>query len=313
MRRLLLPLVLLAGCHRSGGVRDVTIEDRDAHWQKAGFVELVPSVRPPTTTDEKDLVKVWLKLPDQGKVAMSAGSLRVPPGTVADRVESLGRGGIDVRGTSFGERGAEKFHVYHSDEKKPGAPLAGWEWPRGDEKAQAEATERLVASLTAAHALPGEIEMLRGFNDCSRCHEHQKPELNRAEVRAPRRSTDGSGLFELLAVLRDESPIEMNRPRDMNVGLPFVEVRCGAARAELQVRPDGARRFVCKDGSVPIGKLDVARAMAANDPYAQEVCKARRYLYDHMDDGARKEFQAGFAACGIGDAPAPPTGGGGPT
>jgi hypothetical protein len=224
-------------------------------------------------------------------------SLRVPPGTVADRVETRGEGGVDVRGTRFGERGAELFHVFHSDAKTPGAPVSGWEWPRGDERLQREATEKLAASLRGQPQ--AEIDMLRGFNECARCHEHERAPLTRVDVRAPRRATDGSGLFELLAVLRDDAPVEANRPRDMNVGLPFVEVRCGAARAELQARPDGARRFACPGGAVPIARLDVATALAANDEHALAVCRSRRFLFEHMDEASRALFKDGFAACAI--------------
>lgn len=296
MRRAFLLLAALAGCHR--GVSNVTIENRTTHWEQNGFVEMVPPIRPPSTVDEHDVVKVWLKIPDGGKLVMSAGSLRVPAGTIADRVETRGQGNVDVRGTRFGERGAEFFHVYHSDANTPGAPVTGWEWPRGDDKLQKEATDKLVASL--AGQPQAEIEMLRGFNECARCHEHERPPVTRVEVSAPRRATDGSGLFELLAVLRDDAPLELNRPRDMNVGLPYFEVRCSnGERAELQTRPDGARRFACKDGSVPVARLDVAQGVAAKDEHALQVCKSRRYLYDRMDEAARAEFRAGFVACGI--------------
>jgi hypothetical protein len=290
-----LALLIGAGCER--GPKNVTIDDRAHYWEKNGFTELVPAIRAPSTADERDVVHVWIKLPEGARVTAIGGSLRVPPGTIADRVETRGEGGVDVRGTRFDAREGELFHVFHSDAKTPSAPVSGWEWPRSDEKLGQQATDKLVASL--AGQPPGEIEALRQFNQCVRCHEHDTPAVKNAAERRPRRRTDGSGLFELLAVLEDEAPPELNRPRDMNVGAPFVTVHCGAADPELRTRPDGARHYACADGTAPVARLDVAAALAAGDAHAVAVCASRRFLFDHMDAAARAAFAQRFAACGI--------------
>lgn len=294
-RAALASLALAAvGCER--GPKTVTIDDRAGYWQKSGFTELTPAIFAPSTADEHDLVKVWIKIPEGALVTAVGGSLRVPIGTVADRVETRGEGGVDVRGTRF-DAADEMFHVFHSDAKTPGAPVSGWEWPRRDGKLSEQATDKLVASLAGQPS--GEIEALRQFNECLRCHEHDRPAAVNASERRPRRRTDGSGLYQLLAVLEDAAPPELNRPHDMNVGAPFIAVRCGPDDAELRTRPDGARHYVCPNGSVPIARLDMVAAMAAGDPHAAAVCASRRFLFDHMDELARANFRVSFGECNI--------------
>jgi hypothetical protein len=296
MRRLALPVVLVAASC-SSGVTKISIGNRDTYWESGGFTQLVPAIHPPTSENGDDKVALWIKIPDGVKIAKGGKTIVVPDGTIADRVERVGFGATDVRGTRFAAGGVEFFHVYHSDERAPGAPLPGFEWKRGDGKQQEAATRDLLASLDGRP--PPELEMLRQFNECATCHQHDREPITKAIDMGPRRVTDGSGLFALLANLNDSAPVEVNRQRDVNVDDKFIKMSCGTAQVQLQERPGGARRYLCTDGSVPIATLDTAAARAANDPHGLAVCASRSYLREHMTDDARALFQTGFAECGL--------------
>jgi hypothetical protein len=273
----------MLGC--AGEPAAVTIADPAAHWSTAAFVELVPSVRLPTSLDERDHIRVFLSLPDGARVG---SDLRVPPGTVADRVEYDGERAIDVRGTRFTADG-ERFHVYRPD----GEQLAGWEWRRGDKRQQRLATERLSALVERTG--PEMAERFRRLNQCPGCHNAGQAAA-RIVGPGPQRATDGSGLYHLRAVLDSSAPVEHHRPRDLNAADPFIAVRCGDAPARL-VENGRARRFECADATPPVGHLDVRAALAAGDAHAEAVCRARAYLSEHMDEVTRAAFAASLAEC----------------
>jgi hypothetical protein len=73
----------------------VDIPNDESYWRRAGFVEMVPPVRLPTDTRNDNLIKVWLRIPDGGKITLEwladqqRNTLKFPPGTVADRVETM--------------------------------------------------------------------------------------------------------------------------------------------------------------------------------------------------------------------------------
>ncbi|HZS37272.1 MAG TPA: hypothetical protein VFF06_10610 [Polyangia bacterium] len=263
-----------------------------------GFVEMVPPARLPTSVDGGDRIEVWLRIPPRGRVgAHRAGgrwSLDYPPGTVAERREWLRERLIDVRGVRLGEPGRDRFFVEHAITD---GRLEGYEWTRArldDERAvAAQLAERLRAAGSAAPL----VERVRRLGACSGCHERDRAERRDAAALGPRRATDGAGLFQVETVLADEVPIEAHRPRDLNATDRFVRVQCGASAAEPTSDANGARGWRCADGGVPIARFDLRAALAGGDPRAESLCRARRYLYDHMSSVARAAFANAFRAC----------------
>jgi hypothetical protein len=262
-------------------------------WREQGFVELQPPLRLPTDVGEHDHITVWIKIPAGAKMRTSIvdgrATLTMPPGTIADRIELDDDRITDVRGTQFTADG-EWFHDYRPHVGK----LDGWQWLRGDEKASLFATERLLTLVEE----PGRARFRR-LNDCGGCHLHDRADRTRVSDGMPFRGSDASGLFVPLTVLRDSAPLDNHRPRDRNADDRFVRVRCGGTITPAHDDGGGARHYLCADGSVPIGELAVAAALAAGDEHARAVCTSRRYLRDHLDDAGRRAFAAAFAACSL--------------
>lgn len=290
------------------------IEQPDTHWHDEGFVEMVPPVRLPSDRGGSDRIEVWLKVGD-GKIGarrLDDGrmTLSFPPGTIADRVESMGAAVIDVRGTTLLEDG-ELFHVYVAEDLAPG-PLLGWQWRRGDSDAEASSTAALLHQLDrtkrrlrgqsppSAEQHATSLLSYQKNNACSGCHIHDKPPT--AAGAAVHRPTDSAGFFVPLSVLADAIPLERHRPWDTNVGDPFLDVACAGGSAPRLVARGAARHFVCATAEIPLGRLDVARGIASNDRRTVAMCRSRRYLYEHMDDAARALFAEAFSVCGIGGA-----------
>jgi hypothetical protein len=284
------------------------------HWRDNGFVEMVPPVRLPSDKSARDRIAVWLKVGtgegqkiNARRLADGRVTLVFPPGTVADRVESMGDAVIDVRGTTLDDGGVERFHVYVAEEEAPSA-LVGWEWRRGDFDAEASATRALLAQLhKTRRRMKGEpppseqqhrnsIMIYERNNNCGACHAHDKPPTTRGN--AVHRATDASGFFVPLSVLAAELPLERHRPWEMNVGDPFLTLRCESGAPRL-VERGFARSYVCAGAEVPTARLDVPRALAADDERARAMCASRRYLHEHMSDDARALFADAFVACGI--------------
>src|SRR5207248_1269837 len=75
-------------------LRAVQVPNDASYWKTAGFVEMVPPMRLPTVKSTEDAIQVWVKVPDDGKISVEwlegqqRFTLKFPPGTVADRVES---------------------------------------------------------------------------------------------------------------------------------------------------------------------------------------------------------------------------------
>jgi hypothetical protein len=309
----------------------LAIDDHD-NWKNAGFVEMVPPVRLPTNGFERDLIEVWLKIPEGGVIKTrrlpdGTPSIRFPSGTISDRVERLGYEEAsdgdkvpwpgnwkwtvtDVRGTKLTDDG-ELFHVYVPARAGALSPLMGWEWDRGDVEQEKIATAQLLRQLraapplTAAGGLPSEqehrrtLESYRQNNQCARCHVWNKPEQVASEEGIHRR-TDDNGWFVPYATLFDRMPLEYHRPRELNVGDPFMKIECPSGdKATLEDRGNGARRWRCGKGGSPTGTFDVKAAMAKKDPRAIRLCDSRRYLHRHMDDEGKKAFAAAFEVCGI--------------
>jgi hypothetical protein len=306
-------------------VREVTLDGPDSFWQREGFVPMDAPVRPPTSEDGRDRIVVYLKLPAGGVVttrfieAQQRYSLEYPTGTLADRVEYQGDGPIDgppqpgwrvgdVRGASLASEG-DWFHVYRGTTDSATAPLLGLSWPRGDDTAQLEATSALVGLVldgrvraprsAAARATMG--ERLRSLNGCAACHARERPP--RARMDAPgivNRASDSSGFFQVSTVLSDRAPLEMHRPRNLNVGDPFMRFVCGEGETPAVVEDSGLGSVRCPGREVPVGVLDLASALRAADPHALRVCASRRFLYEHLDALGRSVWIDAMAECGGG-------------
>jgi hypothetical protein len=316
VRQCCVSLLLLLACCRvdegaNGFPRPLRIDDPATYWPKTGFAEMVPPVYLPTSMDERDRIRVWIRVPDDGRIEVERprGVLRFPPGTVADRVESSCREDsddegcrvMDVRGTTFAAGGAEQFHVYQPDPDAQEARMLGWEWRRGHSDEARTAGSELVKLLRpseSARQWAASVQRFNRLNDCEGCHGHDQPEARGATAR-PRRATDASGLYVPQTVLADGAPAETHRPRDRNVSQPFLAVACGSGPAILRDGAGGARHWICADGRVPIVTLALRAALAADDPHARAVCRSRQYLFDHMSTDARRAFAPAFEACAI--------------
>lgn len=297
-------------------VEPVSVEDARTHWQEGGFAEMTPPIRLPSR-DGREHIRVWLRIPDGARLSVSLQSehytLSYPPGTVADRVDmadGMDPGSVlDVRGTRFEAEG-EYFHVM-KPLGHPEADLSGLEWPRGDEAAREAATTSMLNALAVVggrspgdDAIP-ELARFARLNDCAGCHAHDRPERraratpeSTSDDKLPNRATDAGGLYVVASVLDDEAPLETHRARDMNDGDAFVEVSCAdGSHARLSRKPQGARHFVCGDGSVPVARYDMAAALAHADPHALAVCRSRGYLAAHMDAYGRAAFAGAIAQC----------------
>lgn len=308
-------LLSLSACPREDvhpRVAGLRIERPQTRWLDEGFIKMTPPVRLPSDREGRDKIEVWLMVGD-GKIGarrLDDGrvTLSFPAGTVADRVESLGDAVIDVRGTTLLADG-ELFHVYVPEGEAPSA-LVGWEWRRGDKDAEASATRALLARLdTTKRKLRGEpapserqhANSLASYaknNACATCHVHDKPPVLVGD--AVHRPTDASGFYVPLSVLADAVPLERHRPWETNVNDPFLALTCADGHAPRLLKQDGVRMFSCGTPEIPMGRLDVTRAVAARDERALDVCRSRRALHERMDAEARALFAEAFRVCGLG-------------
>lgn len=318
----------------AGELRRIAVEDAVGHWVE-NYLPLVPAIHLPTTHDRDDLIQVWLRLPDGGRIdveEVNGGrpSLVYPDGAVLDRLEYFYLGSdeprledyapfapdseergqwsvADVRGTRLRD-GAQHFHVLRPASGEPHAPLTGWSWQRGDPDAQGRATRALVA-FAREHPAPlsdlpmgrAEAERLAELNDCARCHQPNLEAIRSEDSeRSLKRATDTMGFFVPLSVLHDDSVIADHRPEDLNGEDPFVSIVCDDGRSvRFGQSEDGSERYHCADESVPRGVRDVAAGLRASHPYTEALCDSRAALYTLMTPRARAAFAPAFRSCGI--------------
>ena len=305
----------------------VQIPNDPGYWRDAGFVDMVGPMRLPTDKSIGEHIAVWVRLPKDGKITVrwlpdqKRYTIKFPPGTVADRVDSskeehdamqVVRGVADVRGARIGADGRIWFHDY---EPVPGEPvkwLKGYEWlrtgPAGDDRA-ADSLIRLFYPGAPAKA-KDEMAEFRRLNQCGACHLVDRP----APITAPARTwprglntsspppdsvfplTDADGFYQPITVLTDTMVIRNHRPWDLNADDPFITVLCGGQKTEAITEGD-QRYYRCADGGVPTGRLDMAAALKHEDPHALRVCAAREYLYEHMDAEGQKVYKNFYAEC----------------
>ena len=315
--------VLLGGITSSAlGTEDVQIHPVQIpneldYWRNAGFVDMVGPVRLPTDKATGDHIAVWLRIPRGKKITIEWLAdqkryiVKFPPGTVADRVESaksehdaMGviHGISDVRGARIGADGEMWFHDY---EPVPGEPikwLTGYEWLRADSVGDNLAADRLIKLFYPGAPAKARNEMaeFRRLNQCGACHQINRPVPVTATKDGDYFSeTDADGFYQPITVLTDTMTLENSRPWDLNPGDPYITVWCGKKKAQLTTEDHSYRGYACPGHGVPTGKLDIVRALRHRDPHALKVCAARKYLYEHMTEDARKALAHGFAECSI--------------
>jgi hypothetical protein len=281
------------------------IDEPQTYWARNGFIPLTTPIHLPSNAAGTDQAVVWLKIPEGSKFRtrrLPGGGLTVavPEGTVADRVETIDGSVADVRGTRFGAGGRQLFHILRPATDEASSRLVGYEWPRGDDAGKRAVTELMlmrarIRERNGARA----ADRFASLMDCAGCHAANKPEsLVPAKSGVPNRATDDSGLYQILAVFADEAPLERYRSRDLNVDDPFVHIHCGDHGSPDVARGhDGSVSVSCPDGTVPIGRFDMAAALRAGDPRAREICRTRRALGERLDDAGQHEFTAALEAC----------------
>lgn len=315
--------VLLVGVTPSAlGAQDIQIHPVQIpnelnYWRDAGFVDMVGPTRLPTDRATGDHIAVWLRIPAQERISVQwlarqkRYTIKFPPGTVADRVESAKNeheamlvihGIEDVRGARIGADGKIWFHDY---EPVPGEPikwLKGYEWLRTDPVGDNLAADSLIRLFYpgAPAKASKEIAGFRRLNQCGACHQINQPVPDTAlsdGFSVP--ETDADGFFQPITVLTDSMTLVNTRPWDSNAGDPYITVWCGDKKAQLTTKDHSYRRYTCPDHGVPTGKLDIVRAVRHRDRHALKVCAARKYLYEHMTKKGRKAFAQGFTECSI--------------
>ncbi len=296
------PPPLPQGAHYEHAAR--TVDD----WLREGYVEMVSSIRPPTSEDGSIRIVVYVKWPDGALVRVTPNgddyTLEMPVGTRADRVELQGSGDVDaepsrawhvldVRGTTF-EPTEQRFHVLRPV-SNGSENLLGIDWSRNaaiDEDMARALGELLVNGQIAGPSGASErvtaADHLRKISACASCHVPNAPARRKRTDRGlVNRGTDASGLYQIASVLRDRLPFETYRPRDANRGDPFIRRTCGA---------EEMTSAACADGSIPMGELDVRKGLAARDRHVLRVCASRLALGSRLS-GTSPQIAASIDEC----------------
>ncbi len=315
----LLPLLSsLAVYAKDIDLRPVEIANDESYWKQSGFVEMVPPLRLPTDRSNDNQIKVWLRIPEGRKIALEwledqkRYTLRFPPGTVADRVETMKNqqnamhviNGIeDVRGAMIDRDGNTRWHVYEPVPGEKRGRLKGYEWLRTDDKGDDLAADSLIELFypQAGAEAQDEIRLFRRLNQCGACHQVNRPAPTNVGPPFPAPAnflTDSHGFFQPVTVLETRMIVRDSRKWDLNADDPFIAVWCGTR--QTRAITDGDRRYYkCPDGAVPIGELQLSAALKSKDAHALQVCESRRYLYQHMDQKARDVYRSAFVECSM--------------
>lgn len=322
LRCLLATVILVSGAFGANAqdiqLRPIEIPNDISHWPRSGFVEMVPIVQLPTNRRGDNMVRVWLRVPDGGTIGvrwLEEQQRHVPvfpPGTVADRVETMKNepkamlviNGIeDVRGATIDQDGRTRFHVYEPVPGGPAGVLRGYEWLRIDNQSDNRAADSLISLFypNAPDSAQAEMRLFRRLNQCGACHQPNRPTPTTSSLMLASPShlpTDAYGFFQPLAVLESSMNVRASRPWDLNADDPFVSVWCGDER--IHAVTDGDRRgYKCSGGQPAIGRLDMVAALAKKDAHALAVCASRKYLYQHMNTQARDAYRRSFTECSI--------------
>ncbi|MDE2092165.1 MAG: hypothetical protein KGJ08_09750, partial [Gammaproteobacteria bacterium] len=300
----------------------VRIPNNPNYWRNAGFVDMVGPMRLPTDKSIGEHIAVWVKIPKHGEITVQwlpdqkRYTIKFPPGTVADRVDSsknehdvlqVIHGVADVRGARIGRDGRMWFHDYEPVPGEPKKWLKGYEWLRMDPVGDNQAADSLIKLFYPGAPAKAEPEMaeFRRLNQCGACHMANRPAPTQAPVIARSQGsapsspplhavlpmTDADGFYQPITVLTDTMVIRNHRPWDLNADDPFITVRCGKQKTRAITHGDRSY-YQCANGAVPTGRLDMVAALKHHDPHARQVCKARQYLYEHMDVEGQKVYKS---------------------
>lgn len=315
--RFLLALSVLITCCGAAAaeVRRVEIADPARFWRDQGFVELTPAIRVSVAFGARTVI--YVKIPEGARLTtrylpeQQRYTIRMPPGSASDRVALMAEGETwtveDVRGTSWDSSGREYFHVYRPATAEAGAKLVGYQWPRGDLPLQDRATE-LLTELVRDLPMPFAgtppswrgVAQFRSLNACGECHVPDKQQAISLRDPLPPWMTDASGIYVPLAVLGDRAVLSTTPAfHDPNAADRFVQAGCSDGSPATEFVRWGRHFFRCGDGSLPIGRYDLAGALEAGDAHAERVCASRRYLYDRLDAAGRQAFAESFKGCAI--------------
>jgi hypothetical protein len=294
----------------ASSVKKVKLPNDINYWKNNKFAKMVGLLQLPSDKAGSDRIEVWIKIP-KGQVVTVRGlpwqdrySLVYPAGTIADRVELADNRIEDVRGARIDDEGHTLFHVYEPAPKKNQNKIFGLEWLREDDPQKSNIADEVVGRAlvklyypTPEKVNPKEIESFLRHNRCTNCH---MPDVSRAKT-SPflRYESDSRGFFQPLTVLEDRISVRDHRAWDLNADDPFVTVWCGDKKTAALT--DGEKRgYKCENSVSPEGTLDTSAALDAGNAHALDLCAARKYLYDHMDEKARSAFSVSFQACGLG-------------
>jgi len=316
MKRILIAALAVAGCKSSDlpkldhGAEAVEITTPLTFHEREGFTALSPPAHVPSSDAAGDQVTIWLAL-GEGPITTTTlegrSVLAWPEGTRADRVEMAGRGDArfiaDIRGTTLTEDGP-RFHVYRPSARQPRAPLFGARWPGDSAEAHAEATgylaERIGKSDPVASWKPAarkaEVQGFRQKNACLPCHDPGRPDNERpGQHGIVNRGTDGSGFFTPATLFEDDVPLEQYGSFDHTVEDPLVDIRCGEEILSSTQRKKWNRR--CDNGRAPRALWRWDRAWSQAPTRAKQRCAQAKWLFEHMDDGAREQVAHFFDNC----------------
>ncbi len=301
-------------------VMRVRIADPRRYWHATGFREMTPPIRVSLVAHSNAQTVIYLKIGDGGNVLTHPGpdgslTIQYPPGSESDRVSmalyrengTLGYTINDVRGIRWDHNGREYFHVYRASGPEPHAPLIGYEWPRDNARAAADAAEQLTQILRTTPLPNGywssnyDIRRFRQLNRCQNCHWPNKRGARLLSDRRPSWATDASGLYTPLSVLHDYAPLSTESAfHDPNSTDPYIQAHCGShtgpTNAERFGSP-GGYYYRCPDMAYPIGVRDLPRALHEGDRYSERVCDARSYLYRRLDANGKRHFAAAMRSC----------------
>ena len=122
---------------------------------------------------------------------------------------------------------------------------------------------------------------------------------------APPDFADRSRAFvrERMPGLDDEAPLETYGRADRALSDPYVTPFCPDGQTPSRDESKRRPRVTCPGGGVAWAKLEIERAIANDDHRAQQVCAARKYLYERLDDRGRELFADAARRCKIATAP----------
>jgi hypothetical protein len=252
MRRALFALAI-AACTRADTLEPLRMADVRARFGSADWALLESPIQPPTSTDGRQRIRVWLRASGEAIDARRDGErwvLSYAPGTCAERIESRDGVPVDVRGTEFDASG-EVFHAMRGDGH---GGATGYEWRRGDARACDDAKRALEHEIVR-HEPGTDVRFYCRTGDCKGCHVHDKPAHDGSS--RPPLATDDGGLYRVMTVLEDDAPLALSRDRDVNAESAFVTITTDR---------EGTR----------VGHFDMPRALREGDAHApRSVLPAR--------------------------------------